>query len=207
MCLPGFKKLGIINNIGQSVQNLRRFTLTHLKNAGMGKSSMENIIRYELECLIEEFKKDAGKPVEIPWSLNVAITNILWKVIAGYTDKLQISNVRFDVSDKKIQEFEKLISDIFVHDQHPLMFIFDQYPILPKLIPRSIQAKLGLAPLFIIWDQLIELLKNDIDDHQSTLDDENPRDYIDAFLIQMKAKEKGIENEKNFSFTCKLDAR
>ncbi|RXG61329.1 hypothetical protein Avbf_15287, partial [Armadillidium vulgare] len=39
------------------------------------------------------------------------------------------------------------------------MFIFDQYPILPKLIPRFIQAKLGLAPLFIIWDQLIELLK------------------------------------------------
>ncbi|RXG52244.1 hypothetical protein Avbf_10284 [Armadillidium vulgare] len=81
----GFKKLGIINNIGQSVQNLRRFTLTYLRNAGMGKSSMENIIRYELECLIEEFKKDSGKLVEIPWSLNVAITNILWKVIAGNT--------------------------------------------------------------------------------------------------------------------------
>ncbi|RXG61331.1 Haloacid dehalogenase-like hydrolase domain-containing protein 2 [Armadillidium vulgare] len=53
----GFKKLGIINNIGQSIQHLRRFTLTYMRNAGMGKSSMENIIRYELECLIEEFKK------------------------------------------------------------------------------------------------------------------------------------------------------
>ncbi|RXG70235.1 cytochrome P450 2L1 [Armadillidium vulgare] len=188
----GFKKLGIINNTGQSVQNIRRFTLTYMRNAGMGKSSMENIIRYELECLIEEFKKDAEKPVEISWSLNIAFTNILWKVIA---------DIRFDMSDKKIQEFAKLISDLTIHSQHPLMFIFDQYPILPKLIPRFIQAKLGLAPLFIIWDQLIELLKKDIDDHQSTLDEENPRDYIDAFLIQMKAKEKGIENEKNFNFT------
>ncbi|RXG52243.1 hypothetical protein Avbf_10282 [Armadillidium vulgare] len=152
----GFKKLGIINNIGQSVQNLRRFTLTYMRNAGMGKSSMENIIRCELECLIEEFKKDARKPVEIPWSLNIAFTNILWKVIA---ETNYISDIRFDMSDKKIQEFAKLISDLTIHSQHPLMFIFDQYPILPKLIPRSIQAKLGLAPLFIIWDQLIELLK------------------------------------------------
>ncbi|RXG58920.1 cytochrome P450 2L1 [Armadillidium vulgare] len=160
-----YKRLGFVNNTGQSIQNLRRFTLTHLRNAGMGKSSMENIIRYELECLIKEFKKDAGKPVEIPYSLNVAIINILWKVLA---------DVRFDVSDKKIQEFEKLIADIFVHAQHPLMFIFDQYPILPKLIPHFIQAKLGLAPLFNIWDQLIEFLK---------------------------AKENGKENEKNFNFT------
>ncbi|KAB7506634.1 Cytochrome P450 2L1 [Armadillidium nasatum] len=187
-----YKRLGFVNNTGQSIQNLRRFTLTHLRNAGMGKSSMENIIRYELECLIKEFKKDEGKPVEIPYSLNVAIINILWKVLA---------DVRFDVSDKKIQEFEKLIADLFIHAQHPLMFIFDQYPILPKLIPHFIQAKLGLAPLFNIWDQLIDFLKKAIDDHLSSLDEENPRDFIDAFLIQMKAKENGKENEKNFNFT------
>ncbi|KAL7631612.1 UNVERIFIED_CONTAM: hypothetical protein RMT77_018084 [Armadillidium vulgare] len=186
------KRLGFVNNVGLPSQNLRRFTLTNLRDSGMGKSSMENIIKYELECFIEDMKKYCGKPVEIPWSLNIAIINTLWKIVA---------DIRFDITDKKVQEFEKLITDMFIYAQHPLVLTFDQYPILPKIIPLSIQAKLGLKGLFDLMDQVTKFLRDAIDSHLLTLDEENPRDYIDAFLIQMKANEKGLGSEKNFNFT------
>ncbi|RXG60016.1 cytochrome P450 2C1 [Armadillidium vulgare] len=141
-----------------------------------------------------ETKKYCGKPVEIPWSLNIAIINTLWKIVA---------DIRFDITDKKVQEFEKLITDMFIYAQHPLVLTFDQYPILPKIIPLSIQAKLGLKGLFDLMDRVTKFLRDAIDSHQLTLDEENPRDYIDAFLIQMKANEKGLGSEKNFNFTCK----
>ncbi|RXG59080.1 hypothetical protein Avbf_16867 [Armadillidium vulgare] len=44
---------------------------------------MENIIKYELECFIEDMKKYCGKPVEIPWSL-ICYHQQLWKIVGRY---------------------------------------------------------------------------------------------------------------------------
>ena len=57
--------------------------MRHLKEMGLGKSSLENSISFEAKALVDDFKKYLDKPIEIPISLSTAIVNIIWKMMSG----------------------------------------------------------------------------------------------------------------------------
>lgn len=61
----------------------RRFALTHLKDFGMGKSRLGDAIQVEAAALVESFKKCTDRPQVLPWSINVAVVNVIWKMVAG----------------------------------------------------------------------------------------------------------------------------
>ena len=54
----------------------------------MGKSSLIPEIEREVEHLVEEFSHHTNEPNEIPWSLNVAVLNVTWKMVAGVYQEL-----------------------------------------------------------------------------------------------------------------------
>ena len=64
-------------------QEQRRFALRHLRDLGMGKSSMEPHIRQEALEMVESLKKTVGEPIDFRFNLNVAVTNIIWALVAG----------------------------------------------------------------------------------------------------------------------------
>lgn len=64
-------------------QEQRRFALRHLRDLGMGRTSIETHIQREALDVIESLKKNVGKPVDLNYTLNIAITNIVWTIIAG----------------------------------------------------------------------------------------------------------------------------
>ena len=43
----------------------------------------QNSVLEEATHLIEYFKKEAGKPLEIDFAVNVAIINVLWQLVAS----------------------------------------------------------------------------------------------------------------------------
>ena len=49
----------------------------------MGKSSIGAHIEREALCMIEVLRKSVGEPVDLNNSLNIAITNIVWAIVAG----------------------------------------------------------------------------------------------------------------------------
>lgn len=49
----------------------------------MGKSSIEVFIQQEAESIISRLKKSEGQPIDLNNSLNIAITNIVWAIVAG----------------------------------------------------------------------------------------------------------------------------
>lgn len=50
---------------------------------GMGKSSIEIYIQREALNMIELLRKLVGQPIDLNNSLNIAITNIIWAIVAG----------------------------------------------------------------------------------------------------------------------------
>ena len=47
---------------GKSWKTLRRFSVATMKDFGMGKRSMEERIKEESQCLVEELRKSQGEP-------------------------------------------------------------------------------------------------------------------------------------------------
>ena len=74
---------GVSNGNGLAWQNIRRFSVRHMRDLGMGKSSLEAAILIEIEKVLQDFKKYEDKPNVIPYSLTLAILNIIWEITAG----------------------------------------------------------------------------------------------------------------------------
>lgn len=68
---------------GQRWQNARRFLLRNLRDLGMGKTYLEESILEEARALVKDFSSHAGTPCHVPESLNVAVLNIIWQLVAS----------------------------------------------------------------------------------------------------------------------------
>jgi len=79
---------GLAASNGELWAEHRRFALRHLRDLGMGRSGIETHIQKEALEMIETLKKTVGQPVDFNNNLNIAITNIVWALVAG---KIQLN--------------------------------------------------------------------------------------------------------------------
>ena len=85
----GFKNIhdkpGIILSSGKNWQEQRRFALRNLKDLGLGKSSMEDLISDEVKEMLQDLKDrlKESEQVDILQVFNLPIINSLWKIITG----------------------------------------------------------------------------------------------------------------------------
>ncbi|XP_066987986.1 cytochrome P450 2L1-like [Macrobrachium rosenbergii] len=173
---------GIVSAVGDVWVQGRRFALRHLKDFGMGKSSLEGVIQYEAQNLVETFERTAGKPIEISWCLNVAVLNVIWKLVA---------NIRYNTDDQEIIKFNANLRQNIELVQGRIQ-VLDMFPQLVKILPRFVLEK--VFKVNVIYDNMEEfknLMLETIETHVKTLDPNNPKDYIDAYLIQIQ-KERGL---------------
>nr|QST15072.1 CYP370C3 protein [Diaphanosoma celebensis] len=76
-------KKGVIFSDGQNWQIIRRFTLRNLRDFGLGKSSIEGLVHYEIEQLIKTLSSMDGAPMNLANRFNLAVVNALWTMTAG----------------------------------------------------------------------------------------------------------------------------
>ncbi|KAK7086809.1 hypothetical protein SK128_000310 [Halocaridina rubra] len=169
---------GIVNTSGKVWQNSRRFALKHLINMGMGKNSYESVILNEVISLIKDFENFVGNPGQLPWSINVAVLNVIWRIVADR---------RYEVDDEEIHRFQMLQSKLF-DDVSPVLAKYDHMPWIGKIVPHRVTRWLGAEEFYQITRQLMAYHRKCIAEHKAVLDLANPRDYVDYYLLEMEAQ-------------------
>ena len=178
---------GLVVTEGKEWQEQRRFCLKTLKNFGFGKSSLETIMQEEIKNFCSDLKKDCQTgPVDLANRFNVMVINILWRIIGGK---------RFDYQDKKFAKLVEHLNEGFsAIAPTPKLALLFAFPFLRKIFPRQT----GFEDMRRGYHGVYEFLKEEIQSHVQNLDEDNPADFIDAYLLEMKRKKDNGEITSTF---------
>ncbi|OCT85469.1 hypothetical protein XELAEV_18023636mg [Xenopus laevis] len=157
-------------NYGQSWKDLRRFTLSTLRDFGMGKKSLEERVGEEAGYLCAAFQSEQGRPFYPNVLLNTAVSNIICSIIFGE---------RFEYDDHKFQKLLSLTEEILISGSETMPQVLCLLPWsakFPSLAKRFFKPRISME----------KYLKEIINEHQQTWDSGHTRDFIDAFILEME---------------------
>uniref|UniRef100_A0A8C5Y014 unspecific monooxygenase n=1 Tax=Microcebus murinus TaxID=30608 RepID=A0A8C5Y014_MICMU len=177
------KGLGIAFSNGNTWKEIRRFTLMTLRNFGMGKRSIEERVQEEARCLVEELRKTEASSCDPTFILSCAPCNVICSIIFHSR------------SDYKDEHFLKLMEKVHLNVNafsSPWMQIYNNFPALIDYFPATLKEVFDNAAF--IKSYVLEKVK----EHQESLDVNNPRDFIDCFLIKMEQEKNHQQSEFTF---------
>ncbi|KAK3082816.1 hypothetical protein FSP39_006231 [Pinctada imbricata] len=161
-------QLGIAASSGPLWKEHRSFGLKTLRQFGFGKQSVEIQIQEEVIDFLNDINDTNEKPFNIHDFLAASISNIICSMAFGK---------RFEHSDRRLLKLLDFINDN-LSDSNRIADIF--VPFLDWLPGDPLNRKSRLARI----TEVKAFLKEIIEEHRNTLDENHKRDYIDTFLIQ-----------------------
>ncbi|XP_053118960.1 cytochrome P450 2C19-like isoform X4 [Hemicordylus capensis] len=105
------KERGIFMNSGEGWVQLYRFSLTTLRNLGMGKKSIEERILEEVKHLEKELQARNGQPFNPAFFLSSATCNVISHILFG---------VRFDYQDEELLQMLHWLSYTYWFQSSPV---------------------------------------------------------------------------------------
>jgi cytochrome P450 family 2 subfamily J len=164
---------GVIFTDGQQWVEQRRFILKNLRDFGFGKKSMEGFVQQEIEELIETFKKDVGKPMTTQGKFNAAVLNALWAIVTGQ---------RHSHDDPILGDLIKRLTSGIQQSRALGIGLF--MPWLKKIAPKLV----GMDPKRSRdnREKTMKFMTDSIKGHQSTFQENSPRDFIDVYLAEIQ---------------------
>ncbi|XP_074867212.1 cytochrome P450 2K1-like [Carettochelys insculpta] len=190
--IPIFRKLvqgnGIVFSHGELWKTMRRFTLSTLRDFGVGKRTIEVRILEELNFLIKYFESHQGKPFSTKVILNSAVSNVICSILFGE---------RFDYEDPVFLTLLKLLNENTKLLGSPTAQLYNFYPSIgflfgtPKTISRNI-------------DKLNAFLETFFKEHRQKFNENNLTGFVDAFLRKQQQESKNSHthfNNENLLFS------
>ncbi|TRZ20192.1 hypothetical protein HGM15179_006934 [Zosterops borbonicus] len=174
--------LGIIFSNYEPWLEVRRFSLTTLRNFGMGKRSIEERIQEESDYLLEEIHKTKGASFEPTYMLSCAVANVICSIVFGK---------RYDYKDKKFLALMNNMNNIFEMMNSHWGQLYQMFSNILYYLPGPHHN------IFAEFDALKAFVAEEVKLHQASLDPNSPQDFIDCFLNKIQ-EEKDRSNSSFF---------
>lgn len=180
--LPIYKHLGygknseglVVARYGHAWKEQRRFTLSTLRNFGMGKKSLEQRVIEETGFLCSAICSEKGRSFDPHFLINNAVSNVICFLVYGE---------RFDYNNKKFQRLLRVFEEALNEESGFLPQFLIVVPWLLHIpgVPQTVFQ--SQAKLLAFTDELVK-------EHKATWNPTQKRDFTDVFLHEIeKAKE------------------
>ncbi|XP_029426892.1 cytochrome P450 2F2-like isoform X2 [Rhinatrema bivittatum] len=169
---------------GEKWKALRGFAIQILREFGMGKKSIEERIQEEAQYLIEEFRKTNMSPFNLINPMGRAVSNVICSIVFGN---------RFDYKDKNFTLLVSCIQNNFRIMSNIWGVLYNFYSDLMDYLPGPHKE------IFTNFEKLRDFIEEKVKKNQESLDPNNPRDYVDCFLIKMEKEKNNIKNLFNMN--------
>ncbi|NXF06272.1 CP2K1 protein, partial [Smithornis capensis] len=168
---------GVIFAHGENWKVMRRFTLTTLRDFGMGKRAIEERIVEEYGHLADTIASHEGKPFDASKAINAAVANIIVSILLGK---------RFDYKDSRFVRLINLTNENMRLAGKPLVTMYNIFPYLGFLLRAN-------KTIIRNRDEFHNYIKVTFIEHLKNLDKNDQRSFIDAFLVKQQ-EEKSTTN-------------
>uniref|UniRef100_A0A8C8VZ56 Cytochrome P450 n=1 Tax=Peromyscus maniculatus bairdii TaxID=230844 RepID=A0A8C8VZ56_PERMB len=171
----GHKSKGVVfAPYGSEWREQRRFSVSTMRDFGLGKKSLEQWVTEEAGHLCEALAKEAGHPFNPITLLNKSVCNVISSLIYAH---------RFEYEDPFFNKLLKTLQECFGEDSGFIAEVLNAVPVLLRIpgLPGKAFPKLTA---------LVDSLDKMVIEHKTSWDPaQPPRDLTDAFLTEIeKAK-------------------
>ncbi|XP_021519699.1 cytochrome P450 2A3 [Meriones unguiculatus] len=175
-----FKGYGVVFSNGERAKQLRRFSITILRDFGVGKRGIEERIQEEAGFLLEAFRKTNGATIDPTFYLSRTVSNVISSIVFGD---------RFDYEDKEFLSLLRMMLGSFQFTATSKGQLYEMFSSVMKHLPGPQHQA------FKELQGLEDFITKKVEQNQRTLDPNSPRNFIDSFLIRMLEEKKNPNTE------------
>ncbi|GFT21009.1 cytochrome P450 2A9 [Nephila pilipes] len=173
---------------GMPWKEQRRFSLHMLRDLGFGKTQMEEDIKEEILELLERMSAHVGKPTKFSYILAPSMSNNIASLVFG--KRLKYNDPQRQRLDNSIGEIGRLAGSV----SWQLFF-----PWLRKFLSYFNIGDKG--KLVTVLHDVKEYCREEMDEHEKTLDPNNIRSFMDSYLIEIQKQ----SSDPNSTFKRKAE--
>ncbi|KAM9632548.1 cytochrome P450 2A13-like isoform 2-T2 [Trichechus inunguis] len=174
------RAMGVAFSNGERAKQLRRFSISTLRDFGVGKRGIEERIQEEAGFLIETLRGTRGAFIDPTYFLSRTVSNVISSIVFGD---------RFDYEDKEFLSLLRMMLGSFQFTATATGQLFEMFYSVMKHLPGPQQQA------FKELQGLENFIAKKVEQNQRTLDPSSPRDFIDSFLIRMQEEKKNPNTE------------
>ncbi|KAJ8378425.1 hypothetical protein AAFF_G00242400 [Aldrovandia affinis] len=184
------KGKGIVFGVGESWKTMRRFTLSTLRDFGMGRSTIADRIEDEVQKVMEIFMQHQGRPFDPIINISSAVSNIICILVFGH---------RFEYDDPQFLRLLKLTTENVRLVTSPMVQLYNIFPIPAFLVNDLQKFKQNGMESRSYFRKVYQQCKAEHDGSDA-------RSFIDSFVTRQQEEEgknpKTYFDEENMVFSA-----